>query len=161
MYIKSRFTNITEFIKDGVIMSKKEPKKKLVGPWRSIHVMIWMVGLFILISRDWIFPGIFVLIAISAIYEGLLARYAPHAFEEVIPDATASPVEEAPTTTTPWVIDPSVSTPPAAMREHRLELLPQLCPNCNAPVRGYMVKWTGPQSADCPYCGSNLPMTKA
>jgi hypothetical protein len=142
-------------------MSKKEPKKKLVGPWRSIHVMIWMVGLFILISRDWIFPGIFVLIAISAIYEGLLARYAPHAFEEVIPEAAASPVEEAPTSTPPIMTYPSVSTPSTAMQEHRLELLPQLCPNCNAPVRGHMLKWTGPQSADCPYCGSNLPMMKA
>ena len=139
-------------------MSKKEPKKKLVGPWRSIHVMIWMVGLFILISRDWIFPGIFVLIAISAIYEGLLAKYAPHAFEEVIPEAAASPFAQAPSSTPPVVTEPSTSTPPNTTREHRLELLPQVCPNCNAPVRGHMVKWSGPQSADCPYCGSNLPM---
>ena len=58
-------------------MSRKEAKKKLVGPWRSIHAVIWLVGLYILISRNWLIPGIFVLLAISAIYEGVLRRYAP------------------------------------------------------------------------------------
>ena len=43
-------------------------------------------------------------------------------------------------------------------REHRTELLPHSCPKCNAPISGDDVRWTGPQSADCPYCGANLPM---
>lgn len=43
-------------------------------------------------------------------------------------------------------------------REHRPELLPHSCPKCNAPISGDDVRWTGPQSADCPYCGANLPM---
>ena len=46
----------------------------------------------------------------------------------------------------------------SAPAEHRLELLPATCPNCSAPIHGENVKWTGPQSADCPYCGVNLPM---
>jgi DNA-directed RNA polymerase subunit RPC12/RpoP len=39
--------------------------------------------------------------------------------------------------------------------------LPHVCPNCGGPIRGHEVKWTGVQSADCPYCGTNLPMSKA
>jgi primosomal protein N' len=39
--------------------------------------------------------------------------------------------------------------------------LPQVCPSCSGPIRGHEVKWTGPQSANCPYCGTNLPMNKA
>jgi hypothetical protein len=42
--------------------------------------------------------------------------------------------------------------------EHRLELLPSACPNCGGPLNGENVKWTGAQSADCPYCSVNLPM---
>jgi len=135
-------------------MSKDEPKKKLVGPWRSLHAVIWLVGLYILISRGWIFPGIFILLAISAIYEGFLQRYAPHAFEEEPP--TTSPQVTAPISAAP---PPAIS--PAPVLEHRIDLLPQVCPNCNAPIRGHEVKWTGPQSANCPYCGTNLPMSKA
>ena len=41
---------------------------------------------------------------------------------------------------------------------HRFELLPSTCPNCGGPLHGDNVKWTGAQSADCPYCGANLPM---
>jgi hypothetical protein len=50
---------------------------------------------------------------------------------------------------------PSAKTAPT---EHRLELLPSTCPKCGGPVHGDNVKWTGAQSADCPYCGLNLPM---
>ncbi len=39
-----------------------------------------------------------------------------------------------------------------------LELLPSTCPSCGGPISGSQVKWTGPQSADCPSCGVNLPM---
>ena len=38
------------------------------------------------------------------------------------------------------------------------EILDEKCPKCGAPVRGDEVKWTGQQSADCSYCGANLPM---
>jgi hypothetical protein len=140
-------------------MSKKEVKKKLVGPWRGLHAAIWLVGLFILLSSGKIFPGILVLLAISAIYEALLLRYAPHAFEEEISELPESPstTEPAPVMTEPSATPASVL--PAA-QEHRTELLPHVCPNCNAPVRGNTVRWTGAQSADCPYCGTNLPMSK-
>jgi len=50
---------------------------------------------------------------------------------------------------------PGAKTVPA---EHRLELLPSNCPNCGGSLHGDNVKWTGAQSADCPFCGTNLPM---
>jgi DNA-directed RNA polymerase subunit RPC12/RpoP len=43
---------------------------------------------------------------------------------------------------------------------HRSDLLPLTCPQCGGPIRAYEVKWTGKQSAACPYCDSNLPMKK-
>lgn len=41
---------------------------------------------------------------------------------------------------------------------HRLELLPATCPSCGGLIHGDHVQWTGTQSAECPYCGINLPM---
>jgi len=140
-------------------MSKKEPKKKLVGPWHGLHAAIWLVGLYILLSSGRFFPGILVLIAISALYEALLARFAPHAFEEVIPTVPESP-EVAEPAPVQLITSADTASVPPAVQEHRIELLPNICPNCNAPIRGNAVKWTGPQSADCPYCGTNLPMIK-
>jgi hypothetical protein len=136
-------------------MSNREPKKKLVGPWRNLQVVIWLLGIYILASRDWWWPGILVVVAISAIYEGLLQRFAPDAYEE---EATIDPASPAPIATP---INPPVAAYSAPIQEHRLELLPQFCPSCNGPIRGHEVKWTGPQSANCPYCGTNLPMSKA
>jgi hypothetical protein len=133
-------------------MSDNEPKRKLVGPWRTLHGVIWILGLYILFTRGNFFPGIFVLIGVSAIYEALLSRFAPHAFEEEPSPAVAAPLPVAP-------MEAPVPAP-FPTPEHRVELLPNTCPNCGGPIRGHEVRWTGPQSADCPYCGTNLPMNK-
>jgi hypothetical protein len=137
----------------GVNMSSKRSKKELVGIWRSLHGVIWVVGLYVLITRNFIFPGILILIAISAIYEGVLQRFVPDAYQEQVA------VEEGNSGGTS--ANPAPTMTPPAPPEHRIELLPQVCPNCNAPIRGHEVKWTGPQSANCSYCGTNLPMNKA
>jgi hypothetical protein len=129
-------------------MSRRERKSKLVGPWRNLHGAIWLIGLAILAWKGWWWPGILVLIAISMVLEGVLMQTAPQAFEEEEPEAFPSPSPPSPS-----------PAPPAP--EHRLELLPTICPNCGGPVRGHEVKWTGAQSADCPYCGANLPMGKS
>lgn len=134
-------------------MSSKRPKKELIGPWRSLHAVIWLVGLYILFTRGPFFPGILVLVAISAIYEGILQRFLPDAFEE------QAPVETENTASMP--LGPAPDMAPPTPPEHRIDLLPQACPSCNGPIRGHEVKWTGPQSANCPYCGTNLPMNKA
>ena len=137
----------------AVNMSNREPKKKLVDLWRSLHGVIWVLGIIILTSRGWWWPGILVLFAISAIYEGLLQHFAPEAYVEEEPEESAKPAGTI-------RIEPAPTFAPPAPQEHRIELLPQVCPNCNAPIRGHEVRWTGPQSANCAYCGSNLPMNK-
>ncbi len=134
-------------------MSSK-PKRELVGVWRVVHLVIWLGGLYILLTYFQIFPGILVLVLISAVYEAILRQYVPKAYEEE-PAVQEAPRDEA----TPQLAAPVKFPSPAP--EHRIELLPQVCPNCNGPIRGHEVKWTGPQSADCPYCGTNLPMLKA
>jgi hypothetical protein len=138
----------------GTDMSNNTSKKKLVGPWRSLHAVIWLIGLYILFSRNQIFPGILVLMVISAIYEGLLEHFAPRAFEVQTPTEAPKPTEGP-------RLEPAPIVAPNPIQVHRLELLPQVCPSCNGPIRGHEVRWTGPQSANCPYCGTNLPMSKA
>ncbi len=131
-------------------MSRHEQKAKLTGPWRSIHGAIWLIGLVIMIQQGWIWPGILFLFAFSAIFEAVLAMVVPQAVEKTEPPVFPSPV-------------PAPTPPPAPMPEtpeHRFELLPSVCPKCGGPIRSHEVQWTGPQSANCPYCGSNLPMEK-
>ena len=135
-------------------MSNDDKKVKLANPWRTIHVVIWMVGLYILFSRNWIWPGILVLVAISAIYEGLLQSFIPRAYEERVATQSSGTAPELP-------LETALGLQPLQAQEHRLDLLPQVCPSCSGPIRGNEVRWTGAQSADCPYCGTNLPMSKA
>ncbi len=134
-------------------MSSRKTKRELVGLWRVLHLVIWLGGLYILFTRGQFFPGILVLVLISAVYEAVLRRFVPRAYEEV---PTTEPAEAMDTPAQ----QPITTPPPAPVVEHRIELLPQVCPSCNAPIRGHEVRWTGPQSANCPYCGTNLPMAK-
>jgi len=135
-------------------MIKDENKRQLAGPWRSIHAAVWLVGLAILFYTGNWWPGILVLIAISGIAEALIRRYAPGAVDAAQDSASAA---------APAVASASPDAAPVqpAPREHRLELLPSICPGCGGPIRGHEVKWSGAQSADCPYCGVNLPMVSA
>ena len=126
-------------------MSRDEHKKRLTGPYRNIQGAIWLIGLAIIAWQGWWWPGILVLVGISLIFEAILMQLAPHAIEQ---DQPLSPQPAAST----------LATPAAPMQEHRAELLPLNCPKCGGPLCGHEVKWTGPQSADCPYCGANLPM---
>ncbi|HTP02563.1 MAG TPA: hypothetical protein VMJ64_14405 [Anaerolineales bacterium] len=131
-------------------MGEKQEKRKLAGPWGNLHTAVWLIGLAIIALKGWWWPGILVLIAISLVVEALLKMFAPQAFEA---ETTAGPV--SPVTASP--VEPVV---PAPLPEHRAELLPEVCPRCGGPLKGHEVRWTGPQSADCPYCGSNLPMAR-
>lgn len=125
-------------------MSRIQRRRRWTGPWRAVHGAVWLIGLAVLIQSGSLWPGILVLIAISGIVEAVGRKMAPHEFEGDEPQG-ALPV-----------------TPPSPpVPEHRAELLPSNCPKCGGPTRGHEVRWTGPQSADCPYCGANLPMAKA
>ena len=126
-------------------------RTRLTGPWRRIHTAVWLIGLAILFWKGWWWPGILVLVAISAILEVVIQRAVP---EAVAPELEPKEKVEA------QVPSPPV-TPAAPEPQHRADLLPSKCPGCGAPVRGHEVEWTGPQSADCPYCGTRLPMQQA
>src|SRR3990172_258754 len=134
-------------------MSKRERKKRLVGPWQALHAGLWLVGLAILaLSGAW-WPGILVLVALSLLLEGILRRFAPQAFEEPLPE-TLAPQQASVAPQVPVERIP-VPSPP-----HPEEWLPITCPKCGGPTRGSEVRWTSATSADCPFCGTSLPMKR-
>jgi hypothetical protein len=131
-------------------MREQKQETKQRSPWAAVQTAVWLIGLAILAWQNWWWPGILVLLAISGVTQALITRFAPPE-----PEAALQPASSA--------VDPAAAlapTPPGAPAEHRLELLPAECPKCGGPIRGHEVRWTGPQSADCPYCGANLPMAK-
>ena len=135
-------------------MSDHEQKPKLVGPWRNLHAAVWLIGLAILAWQGWWWPGILVLVAISLIIEAVLMRYAPQAFAKPeTPPQRLPPVPPAPAA-------PAPAAPAPQVTEHSYERLPSTCAKCGGPIRGHEVKWTGPQSADCPYCGANIQLER-
>ncbi len=125
-----------------------QQKRELKAQWRNIHTAIWLIGLAILAFKGWWWPGILVLVGISLILEAVLAMTVPEVFEDK--KIEGARLADAPET----------SEPAPLASERRIERLPAVCPNCGGPIRGHEVKWTGIQSADCPFCGSNLPMKK-
>jgi hypothetical protein len=132
-------------------MSRHEQKPKLVGPWRNLHAAVWLIGLAILAWRGWWWPGILVLVAISMVIEAILMQVAPQAFEKT-DQPQPPPIASEP---------PAPSAVTSQVPGHPLELLPSVCSRCGGPIRGHEVKWTGLESADCPYCGANLMMGKS
>jgi len=124
----------------------KKREAELVGPWRSIHGAIWLIGLAILFWRGWWWPGLLVLIAVSTIAEAVIKLAVP---SSTVPEDRTEEVSVAP---------PPVEHSEPHGTEHRADLLPSECQKCGAPIRGNEVKWTGSRSADCPYCGANLAM---
>jgi hypothetical protein len=139
---------------------KQNKEKKLTGPWRNIHGAVWLIGLAILAWKGWWFPGILVLVAISMIVEAAIMAVAPGAYQnETSSNEDEKEDEEQVVSRTA----PAPAAAPAAapvVDEHPYELLPVTCPKCGGPVRGNEVKWSGPRSADCPFCGANLPMRR-
>jgi hypothetical protein len=120
--------------------------------------IIWIVGIFFMIRYGFWWPGILVLIGITAMLGSMWRETPPPPAPPTIgnPPAPASPQAPAP-------IAPPAPIPlrpaPANSSEHRVDLLPATCGRCGAPMRAQDVKWTGPKSASCPYCGSTLNMT--
>jgi hypothetical protein len=132
-----------------------DKSKQLAGVLRSIHGAVWLIGLAILAWKGWWWPGILVLAAISGIVEALIRYAAPPEVAQELASEDKEKTERAPVPPQPAQ---AVSAP---AHEHRADLLPSECPKCGAPVRGNEVLWTGPQSADCSYCGANLPIQDA
>jgi len=137
-------------------MDTSHREKKLLGPWRAVHALIWLVGLAILAWTDGWWPGILLLIGLSISLEAFLKRYAPHALEEADEPLVQPSVQGSRRMAQP----PVNSVSPAPELPGRDEWLPRSCPKCGGPTRGSEVRWTGPTSADCPFCGTNLPLKR-
>ncbi len=137
--------------------NKHNKEKELTGPWRNIHGAVWLIGLAILAWKGWWFPGILVLVAISMVLEAVLMAVVPGAYQNEESEADEDEDREK-------VVSRSAPAPAAApaaapaVDGHPYDRLPITCPKCGGPVRGNEVKWTGPNSADCPFCGANLPL---
>lgn len=140
-------------------MTKNDSENRTAGPSRALHAAIWLIGLAILAIFNWWWPGILVLVAISGLFEAYLRRKFPQDYQEEPPKVPESQATEIPEPS-PSVVPATPTSSSPVVQEHRLDLLPQVCPSCSGPIRGHEVKWTGPQSANCPYCGTNLPMSK-
>jgi hypothetical protein len=132
---------------------KNKSKRNIPPALRNMEGAIWMIGLAILAIKGWWWPGILVLVAISTVYESVLMSIYPKS--EVDEDAAAIPpvTPVSPTTPAAPVTQAKVEYPTAS--------LPTNCPRCGAPARGHDVHWTGPHSADCAFCGANLPLSKS
>lgn len=124
--------NEQQAVKDA---GKRDEKQELPEHWKQLQTAIWLIGLAILAWKNWWWPGILVLVAISGVSQGLMSWYVGRQEEE----------KQA-----------------AAALETRKDWLPTKCPNCGGPLSVETVKWTGPSTADCPYCSTNLrPATPA
>ena len=147
-------------------------RTKLVGPWRNIHGAVWLIGLAILFWKGWWWPGILILVGISTLVEAVIQVAVPEAVgpesepESVRPESETEEEARGPAPSvaaaSPRSRSAEASTELSRVLtpkpDYRYDLLPTRCPGCGAPVRGHEVEWTGPQSADCQYCGTNLPM---
>ncbi len=108
---------------------KDDDEKELPFHWQQMQTAIWLIGLAILAWSGWWWPGILVLTAISGVSQGLIR----------------------------WYVDrQEANQQTQAVLETRKDRLPAKCPNCGGPLSVDTVKWTGPNSADCPYCSANL-----
>jgi hypothetical protein len=120
---------------------------RLFRPW-GFGGGFWLIILIIMLSRGHWWPGILVLIGLSIVFGSL--------FKDSTPQETQNPL---PATQMPPPAPLTMAAPPVE-QTHRSDLLPATCPQCGGPIRSYEVKWTGKQSAACPYCNSSLPMKK-
>lgn len=111
-------------------MSKRHSDKNDLPPhWEKVQSAIWLIGLAILFWQGWIFPGILVLVAISALSQAALTVYVNRT-------ATVQ-----------------------AQQETRERHLPEHCPNCGGPISPATVQWRGPMTAVCPFCASTIKAT--
>jgi DNA-directed RNA polymerase subunit RPC12/RpoP len=117
---------------------------------------LWMIGLgFLMLTGHW-WPGILVLVGLSMVLGALTKEDQPSVLDEPekpgFPPAAPAPVQ--PREPEPFQFQPAIPVEPS----HRADLLPANCSQCGGPMRASEVKWHGPKSASCPYCGSTLKM---
>lgn len=122
---------------------------RLFRPWRPFRGVFWIFLLaFLFLGGRW-WPGILVLIVMASLFGSLFRDATPQQTQNPPPMHIPMPPPAAP-----------IVTPAPVEQIHRVDLLPAACQQCGGPIRSSEVKWTGKQSAACPYCGSDLPMKK-
>ena len=94
-----------------------------------INAVTWTLGLAIIAWLDWWWPGIMVLVAISAIASPVLAMVQQRREDDYKAEETER-----------------------ALHTARAETLPARCPACGAPLSAATVNWRSPTTATCPYC---------
>ena len=104
-------------------------ERDLRGMYGAVQSAIWLIGLAILFYTGNWFPGILVLVAISGITQALLASMAKSQEQKQAEQAAVA-----------------ASARTAAMA------VPPNCPTCGAAISASSVTWTGPTTAQCPYC---------
>jgi hypothetical protein len=113
---------------------KEETKEKMLpAPWNRIHGAIWLLGLAFIAWKNWWWPGILVLVAISALIQALMRV-----------QLSKKDLQQ------------QIAVERTNIDQGRAKWLPGLCPNCGGPLSISTVVWTGPDSADCPYCSAKL-----
>jgi hypothetical protein len=98
-------------------------------PWIPIQGAIWLVGLLILAWQGWWFPGIWILLIVSAAAQAGMMFDARRRSAQI------------------------------ASRTEGKRLLPHNCPSCNGALQIDDVRWTSSVAATCPYCGSAVELT--
>ncbi len=115
-------------------------------PWRPFGGLIWLILFGMLFFGIHMWPVVLVLIVLGVLFS---ISFRPSEPQTPPPPPMPFPPPAAPT-----------MAPAPVAPIHRVDLLPTNCPQCGGPIRSYEVKWTGLQSAACPFCGSNLPMKR-
>ena len=113
--------------------SQAKPEDELPVPWQKIQGGIWLLGLALLIWKGWIFPGIFILMAISGLFQAGVLFYLKNQEEQKVKTAQAE-----------------------KLAAERAAWLPSTCPSCGGPTNIQNVNWTGASSATCPYCSASI-----
>ncbi len=114
-------------------ISQEKPEDELPVPWQKIQGGIWLLGLALLIWSGWIFPGIFVLLAVSGLFQAGVLFYIRNQEEQKL---KTGQLDQLATERASW--------------------LPSTCPGCGGPMNVQNVNWTGTSSATCPYCSANI-----
>lgn len=113
--------------------SDRDADEELPFGWQKVQSAIWLIGLAILFWQGWWWPGILVLVAISGLFQAGVQAYLSRQNAQNERFAQADRLEQ-----------------------ERSNWLPSTCPSCGGPISVATVRWTGPNTADCPYCNANL-----
>jgi hypothetical protein len=106
------------------------------APKQSISSAVFLIGLATLFALDWFWPGILVLVGLTALLEAGLRRWLPD------PDDI------------PLRVDNPEGAPPPAQR-----VVPARCPSCGAATPETVQSAQGQTKVVCSYCGSQLLST--